>query len=231
MADGPTRASGESTGADGSSGGSTGADGPSGGSADADGPNGGSADTDGSSGGSADADGSSGTADSRASRAADANGADAARRPRLARPWYRSRVGIALLGGDVLLTVGVVAAASVAAVESAALADRVAGGIVPVSVPLFSLLGALGFVFTALTERFDASVGKLARYNLRLPAALPLGVGVYLLSDVVLGSAVDDVPLVVGVVFLSGLYVNLAYKRLGALARRLLPSGGGGGSG
>jgi len=100
-------------------------------------------------------------------------------------------------------------------------------GLVPPFVPLFSVLGALGFVFTALTERFDAAVGTLVRYNLRLPAALPLGVGVYLLSDIVLGQSAADAPLVAGVVFLSGLYVNLAYERLGALARRLLPTGGG----
>lgn len=148
-------------------------------------------------------------------------------RPWLARTWYRSRLGAALVAFDALLAVALAAAASVAVDAPPAGVDGLAAGIVPPAVPLFSLLGALGYVFTALSERFDASVGTLVRYNLRLPAALPLGVGVYLLSDVILGQGVDDVPLVVGVVFLSGLYVNLAYERLGALARRLLPPGRG----
>ena len=152
----------------------------------------------------------------------------AADRPQLARTWYRSRLGTAVVAVDVLLTAVLAAAASVAIDAPFAGIAGLAPGIVPPFVPLFSLLGALGFVFTALVERFDASVGTLVRYNLRLPAALPLGVGVYLLSDLVLGQGVDEVPLVVGTVFLSGLYVNLAYKRLGALARRLLPPGRGG---
>ncbi|MFC7187363.1 hypothetical protein [Halorubrum yunnanense] len=143
----------------------------------------------------------------------------------LARAWYRSRLGIVIVAVDVLLTVTLTAAASVNVGAQYAGIDGLGPGIVPPFVPLFSLLGGLGFVSTALIERFDASVGRLLQYNLRLPAALPLGVGVYLLSDLVLGQGVDDVPLVVGVVFLSGLYVNLAYKRLGALARRLLPAG------
>jgi hypothetical protein len=148
-------------------------------------------------------------------------------RPWLARTWYRSRLGAAVVAVDVLLTAVLAAAASVAVDAPFAGVGGLGPGIVPPFVPLFSLLGALGFVFTALVERFDASVGTLVRYNLRLPAALPLGVGVYLLSDLLLGQGVDEVPLVVGTVFLSGLYVNLAYKRLGALARRLLPSGRG----
>ena len=154
-----------------------------------------------------------------------ASGADD--RPWLARTWYRSRLGAAVVAFDALLAVALAAAASVAVDAPPAGVDGLASGIVPPAVPLFSLLGALGYVFTALSERFDASVGTLVRYNLRLPAALPLGVGVYLLSDVIFGQGVDDVPLVVGVVFLSGLYVNLAYERLGALARRLLPPGRG----
>ncbi|MFW6000546.1 MAG: hypothetical protein ACOCPY_03710 [Halorubrum sp.] len=161
-------------------------------------------------------------ADDPTRRADAAPGADD--RPWLARTWYRSRLGVAVVAVDVLLTALLAAAASVALDAPYAGIDGLGPGIVPPFVPLFSLLGALGFVSTALIERFDASVGSLVRYNLRLPAALPLGVGVYLLSDLVLGTGVDDVPLVVGTVFLSGLYVNLAYKRLGALARRLLPS-------
>ncbi|MDZ7731403.1 MAG: hypothetical protein U5K37_11605 [Natrialbaceae archaeon] len=46
--------------------------------------------------------------------------------------------------------------------------------------------------------------------------------GMYLLADVLVGDTSG--PLLVGIVFLTGLYVNLAYERLGALAKRLLPA-------
>ena len=145
----------------------------------------------------------------------------------LERTWYRSGVGIAVVAGDLLLAVVLAAAAVVVSDGGALGAETVAAGIVPPYVHVFSLLGALGFVFTALIEAFDCSVGTVLRYTLRLPAALPLGVGIFLLSEVILGEAAVDATLVAGVVFLTGLYVNLAYKRLGALARRLLPGSGG----
>ena len=163
-----------------------------------------------------------------AERRFDADAAVSESRSRLSQTWYRSRIGVGIVAADVVLTVGLAVAASLATDGPLAGVDGLAPGIVPPFVPVFSVLGALGFVFTALSERFDAAVGTLVRYNLRLPAALPLGIGVYLLSDIVLGQSVADVPLVAGVVFLSGLYVNLAYERLGALARRLLPTSGGG---
>jgi hypothetical protein len=145
----------------------------------------------------------------------------------LERTWYRSGVGIGVVVGNLLLTVVLAAAAVVVSDGGALGAETVAAGIVPPYVHVFSLLGALGFVFTALIEAFDCSVGTVLRYTLRLPAALPLGVGIFLLSEVILGEAATDATLVAGVVFLAGLYVNLAYKRLGALARRLLPGSGG----
>ena len=145
----------------------------------------------------------------------------------LERRWYRSGVGIGVVVGNLLLTVVLAAAAVVVSDGGALGAETVAAGIVPPYVHVFSLLGALGFVFTALIEAFDCSVGTVLRYTLRLPAALPLGVGIFLLSEVILGEAAVDATLVAGVVFLTGLYVNLAYKRLGALARRLLPGSGG----
>ena len=145
----------------------------------------------------------------------------------LERTWYRSGVGIAVVAGDLLLAVVLAAAAVVVSDGGALGAETVAAGIVPPYVHVFSLLGAVGFVFTALIEAFDSSAGTVLRYNVRLPAALPLGVGIFLLSEVILGEAATDATLVAGVVFLAGLYVNLAYKRLGALARRLLPGSGG----
>ncbi|MFC5277607.1 hypothetical protein ACFPM1_02315 [Halorubrum rubrum] len=141
----------------------------------------------------------------------------------LVRTWYRSSVGIAVAAGDLLLTVVLVAAATVTYDGSVAGMGDISAGLVPPYVPVFSLLGALGFVFTTLIERFDGSTARLLRYNFHLLAALPLGIGVFLLSDIVLAEAATNDALVAGTVFLAGLYVNLAYKRLGALARRLLP--------
>ncbi|WP_281194615.1 hypothetical protein [Halorubrum sp. F4] len=141
----------------------------------------------------------------------------------LDRTWYRSKAGVSIVALDVLATAALVVLAVLDVVDLSVDSGR----IVPPYVPVFSLLGALGFVFTALIDDFDSPVGKVLRYNFRLPAALPLGIGIFLLSEVVIGEAATDDTLVVGSVFLAGLYVNLAYKRLGALARRLLPGGGG----
>lgn len=135
-------------------------------------------------------------------------------------PWFRTRIGLATIGLDVALTVALALATAGVFVDWTV--DLGATG-VPLAVYAFSLLGALGFVFTALVERFDTDTARVLRYNLRLPAALPLGAGVFVLSETILGPAASP-ALVIGLVFLSGLYVNLAYKRLGALARRLLPS-------
>lgn len=135
------------------------------------------------------------------------------------RTWYRSKLGIAVIAVDFLSAAALAGVTVTVGVDLAAGSSRT----VPPAVHVFGLLGALGFVFTALIDDFDATVGDVLRYNFRLPAALPLGVGVFLLSEVVLGDAATDDALVFGTVFLAGLYVNLAYKRLGALARRLLP--------
>ena len=140
-----------------------------------------------------------------------------------ARTWYRSRVGTAVIVADLVLTVLLVSVTLVAYEGPLTAVDPVTDGVVPPFVYVFSLFGALGFIFTALIDEFDSTGGDVLRYNFRLPAALPLGVGIYLLSGVVLGEGATDFPLVAGTVFLSGLYVNLAYKRLGALARRLRP--------
>jgi len=139
------------------------------------------------------------------------------------RAWYRSRVGLAVIAADLFATVLLVAGTALSYEVAPSATGLSSGGVVPPYVYAFSLFGALGFVFTALIDEFDSSAGDVLRYNFRLPAALPLGVGVYLLSGVILGEGASDFPLVAGTVFLAGLYVNLAYKRLGALARRLLP--------
>lgn len=141
----------------------------------------------------------------------------------LADPWYRTRAGVAMLLIDVALIVALASVTMTTVVsEFGTVVEPTLPGHVPVFVYVFSALGGLGYVFTALLEDFQSDTKSLFRYNLRVPAALPLGAGVWLLSDVLVGA--NAAPrLVLGLAFLSGLYVNLAYERLGAVARRFLP--------
>ena len=89
-----------------------------------------------------------------------------------------------------------------------------------ISVTVFALLGALGYVFTVLVTNIHRSTGKILRVNFRVVGAIPIGFGIFLLSDYIL----EDVGAgTLGLVFLTGLYVNLTYKRLGAIADHLLP--------
>lgn len=138
--------------------------------------------------------------------------------------WYGSSVGISVILTDVLLTIVLVGATTVK-LGGTPVDMGLPPGLVPWHIYAFSILGALGFVFTALIDDFDRSAFEVIHYNFRLPAALPLGVGIYLFSGILLGDAVENGPLVFGLVFLSGMYVNIAYRQLGALARRLLPGG------
>lgn len=143
---------------------------------------------------------------------------------RLSQPWYRTGIGLTIIFIDIALTVGLMLATVTTLVRDAVTATASASlGFIPWYVYVFSALGGLGYVFTALLEEFHSTTGSLVKYNLRVPAALPLGAGVWILSDVLLDASAND-ALVVGLVFLTGLYVNLAYERLGALARRLLPN-------
>lgn len=140
----------------------------------------------------------------------------------LSETWYRSPIGVGAVAFDVLLTL-VLAYVTTREWNGAFEGlDDVPIGVIPWYVYVFSVLGALGYVFTTLVDDFDRETSKLLWYNLRLPAALPLGGGVFLLSDVMLEDLSQAGPLVVGTAFLAGLYVNLAYERLGALAERLL---------
>lgn len=138
-------------------------------------------------------------------------------------PWYRTQAGVTMLLIDVGLIV-VLAATTMTTVVSEFLTvlPPQTPGHIPWFVYAFSALGGLGYVFTALLEDFQSETKSLLKYNLRVPAALPLGAGVWILSGVLIGPDASP-PLVLGLAFLSGLYVNLAYERFGALARRLLP--------
>ena len=141
----------------------------------------------------------------------------------LSGPWYASRLGVGIVLADLLLTLVLVYATVVGLGTGFEGLAAVPLGVVPWYIYAFSVLGALGFVFTALIDDFHRETGEVLQHNVRLPAALPLGAGVFLLSDVLVGDVAAAEPLVVGTVFLAGLYVNLAYRQLGALAKRLLP--------
>lgn len=117
---------------------------------------------------------------------------------------------------------------------------------VPPYVYLYAGLGALGYVFTKLMVEFDRydewhDAEALASMLMRVPAALVLAAGVYLLlgglglpsemagETVATGSNATNgesgargAQFVAGISFLVGLYVNVALKSLGGLADRIL---------
>lgn len=141
------------------------------------------------------------------------------------RAWYGSVAGRAVVLADLAVLAALVAGTtSVAgsALAAVGLADWTAAVTVPPYVYLYAVLGATGYVFTMLVREFDRSAGDLARYNLRLMAALPLAAGVYLLSDRLVGPAATE--LLAGLAFATGLFVNTAYLRIRDLAVRLLSS-------
>lgn len=166
----------------------------------------------------------------RAAADADVPGEDSGGSDTDETPWYDDRTGRLLVAGYlvgtltfVALTVGVPGPSP----RSYLLGTRFAI-VVPPHVYVFAVLGGLAYVFTRLVRDFDEDTESLVRAGLTVVAALPLGAGVYLLSAVIVPEATSAdnqqaQVLLAGIVFLSGLYVNLTYKRLGALAKRLLP--------
>jgi len=106
---------------------------------------------------------------------------------------------------------------------------------VPPYVYLYAALGATAYAFTRLLRAYDdpgtpLSVGTVTTIVVAVLAATPLAAGVYLLSSFVVdveGAAEGGLSarLLAGVAFLTGLFVNRAYDRLGRVADRLLPGG------
>ncbi|MFW5917992.1 MAG: hypothetical protein ACOCR0_00770 [Haloferacaceae archaeon] len=101
----------------------------------------------------------------------------------------------------------------------------------PVTVPpfvyLYASLGALGYIFTRLITRLEdfvewGDIEKLVTMALRIPAAWILAAGVYLFVPVFVPENANNAWFTAGMAFLVGLYVNVAFKALGALAERLL---------
>jgi hypothetical protein len=146
--------------------------------------------------------------------------------------WYHSNAAIAVVAIDVLVLL-VFAAGTTALVKGmlgttlGLSGSRAMAVSVPWEVYAFGVLGAFGYVFTALLRDFDRTANKVFQYQFRVPAALPLAAGVFLLSGQILGGGSTDAlennqTLLASLAFVSGLYVNLAYERLSALADRLL---------
>lgn len=142
------------------------------------------------------------------------------------RPWHGT------LGGTALLVIDSVLLVAVAAGTTTLVAGWLTGlgdvtwpeaARVPLYVYGYGLLGALGYVFTTVVRESGRSASDLAGYNLRVFAALPLAGGIYLFADQLLGGGAP-VRLVAGLAFVAGLFVNLTYERIGALADRLLPT-------
>lgn len=139
-------------------------------------------------------------------------------------PWYLTTWGLVVFVVDAVLVVLVMLGTSgVAASMLEPLGiDIPEAVIVDAYIYVFAVLGALGYVFTAVVREFDRTTEELVKYNVRVMAALPLAGGVYLLSELILGE-VPSKAVLAGLAFVTGLYVNRVYERIGMMADRLIP--------
>lgn len=138
--------------------------------------------------------------------------------------WYLTTGGLAVFVVDAVLVVLVMLGTSgIAASLLEPLAiDIPEAVLVDAYIYVFAVLGALGYVFTAVVREFDRTTGDLIKYNVRVLAALPLAGGVYLLSELILGE-IPSKAVLAGLAFVTGLYVNRVYERIGMMADRLIP--------
>lgn len=91
---------------------------------------------------------------------------------------------------------------------------------IPADVYVYAFLGAGAYAVTSLAFNPKQSIVETYHLTYRLIGALPLGAGIFILSELLVSQSDVPVP-VVGLVFLSGLYVRLALRRLGDVAERL----------
>jgi len=142
-------------------------------------------------------------------------------------PWHADRQARVLVAVDLVIMLAVVAGTTELLDDALGLVGIDASPLavtVPWHVYAFALLGGAGYVFTMLIC-YDASPGDVFDANLRVPAALPLAAGIYLRVVQLLGEVPTD-RLLAGLAFVTGLYVNRAYERIGDLADRLLAAAG-----
>ena len=107
----------------------------------------------------------------------------------VAQDWHKSRRAQVLVLADVLLIVVVSFGMVEISDDSVAILQgnppTLDAG--PLTAILAAVLGATAYVFTSLATDFDRRAGKILQMNLRIPAAIPIGLGVFLLSDFLLG--------------------------------------------
>jgi hypothetical protein len=140
-------------------------------------------------------------------------------------PWYTRRRGIVIIGFYAVLTAfaGLIAMGytdPVLVEESSYYQEN------PIAIPpyiyVYAFMGAMAYVFTTLLVNVDADTKTIARIGLRVPAALLLVTGVYLL-----GSMLELVPGTpaekAGLAFLVGLFVKHALKGLSTISMRMYP--------
>lgn len=148
-------------------------------------------------------------------------------------PWHET------VGGVVLVTlVGVVGVAGLLLVTdlvgptsgTRTLVERNASAplVMPLRLYLFTLIGAVAYVFATLSAVPDADVGLLVRLGLRVPAALLVVTGIYLVA-----ASIPTVPSpadpglqreFAGTAFLVGLFVDHALRSLRGVSSRLYPA-------
>jgi hypothetical protein len=147
--------------------------------------------------------------------------------------WHQDRWGVGVVALYLVLSVVGILAVSRPVVEAVASDDLGAAVGIPPYIFGFALLGALTYVFTSVLDNYDSNRQSVFEAGLRIPAALLLSAGVYLLAsflfpDVSASSAdaaaqvsVGEETLAAGLAFLVGLYVKLALRALGAVADNL----------
>jgi hypothetical protein len=143
--------------------------------------------------------------------------------------WYDDVWGFRAVVVYLLLSVVGIAAVSRPGMSLWAEGDLAGSVGIPVYVFGFALLGALTYVFTSVLSNYDSHREKVFEAGLRIPAALLLAAGVYLLASLVApsassgadGAAIGGESLAAGLAFIVGLYVKLTLEALGGVADAL----------
>ena len=147
--------------------------------------------------------------------------------------WHQDRWGLRIVALYLVLSlIGILAVSRpvVTAVSDAELAASVG---IPLYIFGFALLGALTYVFTTVLSNYDSNRTKVFEAGLRIPAALLLSAGVYLLASLLFPDvasstaegadqvAIGKETVAAGLAFLVGLYVKLTMRALGTVADSL----------
>lgn len=146
--------------------------------------------------------------------------------------WHQDDWGFRMVVFYMLLSLVGVASVSRPVVSLVAGEELAASVGIPLYIFGFALLGALTYVFTSVLSNYNSDLKKVFEAGLRIPAALLLAAGVYLLASLVFpgasavdgggsGAALGKETLAAGLAFLVGLYVKLTLKALGGVAESL----------